>query len=92
MAKNIDSKELVSLIDRASGEMASAAEEFASLCTIFDAIIAATGGHSLAHRLAQLGRNNADRLAADFEESCSNYNAHTERFAGVLRLVAREAS
>ncbi|MDR5778778.1 hypothetical protein QCE63_04945 [Caballeronia sp. LZ065] len=90
MVENIDSKELVSLVDTASGDFVSASEAFADISALFQAIAAASPADAMIHRLARLGEDLADRRAADYEKLQIDFNGHTERFMRALR--AKEAS
>jgi hypothetical protein len=67
------------LIDNAAGELAVAEEVLIDLCALFEAIVAATKGHELAHRLAALGVRTADEYRESFEGSKETYNHHSRK-------------
>jgi hypothetical protein len=80
----LDVKEIVGRIDMAAGLFASAAQSFADLCAIFEAIRAAAPAGSLTARLAQLGVNNCEMSDSDFTEYSTDYSAHTESYSAAL--------
>ncbi|MFM0173195.1 hypothetical protein PQR33_28160 [Paraburkholderia sediminicola] len=77
-------KEIVSRIDMAAGLFASAAQSFADLCAVFEAIKAAAPAGSLTARLAQLGINNCETGDSDFTEYSTDFSAHTESYSAAL--------
>lgn len=79
-----DVKEIASRIDMAAGLFASAAQSFADLCAVFEAIRAAAPAGSLTARLAQLGINNCETGDSDFTEHSSDFSAHTESCCAAL--------
>lgn len=80
----IDLKEVVSRIDMAAGLFASAAQSFADMCAVFEAIRAAAPAGSLTARLAQLGINNCETHDCDFTELTKDYSAHAESYSTAM--------
>ncbi|RAS35859.1 hypothetical protein [Paraburkholderia bryophila] len=81
---SLDVKEIVSQIDMAAGLFASAAQSFADLCAVFEAIRAAAPAGSLTARLAQLGINNCETGDSDFTEYSTDFSAYTESCSAAL--------
>ncbi|WP_144142668.1 hypothetical protein [Paraburkholderia sp. BCC1884] len=80
----IDLKDIVFRVDKASGLFAHAAQSFADVCAIFEAIKAAAPAGSLPARLAQLGINNCETHDSDFTEWMEDYSAHAEAYTAAL--------
>lgn len=80
----LDVAEIVGRIDMAAGLFASAAQSFADMCAVFEAIRAAAPAGSLTARLAQLGINNCETGDSDFTEYSTDYGAHTESYSAAL--------
>ncbi|MFM0002755.1 hypothetical protein PQR57_17175 [Paraburkholderia dipogonis] len=76
----LDVKEIVSRIDIAAGLFASAAQSFADMSAVFEAIRAAAPAGSLTARLAQLGINNCETGDSDFTEYSTDFCAHTKSY------------
>ena len=92
-AEQIDLKDIVRRLDMASGLFAHAAQSFADMCAIFEAIKAAAPTGSLTARLAQLGMNNCESHDSDFTEYGEDYGANVEVYSVALadRVVQRFA-
>ncbi|MDR5770869.1 MULTISPECIES: hypothetical protein [unclassified Caballeronia] len=90
MAEKLDTKEIAFRIDSAAGEFAHAASCFGSLATLFEAIIAATEDHSLAHRLAKLGENMCVEYDDAYMTLRDDYCAHAERYGSTMRHSEKE--
>ena len=75
------------LIDNASGEFAVAEEVLTDLCALFEAIVAATKAHELAHRLAALGVRTADEYRDSFEGTKEKYNGHSRNLVEAMRAA-----
>ncbi|WP_322008284.1 hypothetical protein [Paraburkholderia tropica] len=78
--------ELVDEIEQTVGLLASAAQSFADLSALFEAIAAASGAGSLASRLAQTGLNMAESLNCDFDRYSTDFGADVEQFSAALGL------
>jgi|GEM_PF-2726666 len=81
----IDTKEILSLVEMAVGQFASAAVSFADMGAIFEAIAAAAPRDSLMSRLANLGVSLCEQRECDFIEQQTEYEAHVERFDDTLQ-------
>jgi hypothetical protein len=79
-------KEIVSRIDMAAGLFASAAQSFADLSAVFEAIRAAAPAGSLTARLAQLGINNCETGDSDFTEYSTDFSAHAESHSAPVMI------
>jgi hypothetical protein len=90
-AHEIDAKEILSLVEMAVGQFASAAASFVDTASIFEAIAAAAPRGSLMSRLANLGIGVCEQRECDFTEQQTAYEAHVERFDATLGQSA-EAS
>jgi hypothetical protein len=77
---------VVDQLDQSTGLLASAAQSFADLSALFEAIGAASGAGSLANRLAQAGLNMAESLNCDFDRYSTEFGADVERFSVALGL------
>ena len=83
-AEQIDLNDIVRRLDMASGLFAHAAQSFADMCAIFEAIKAAAPTGSLTARLAQLGMNNCESHDSDFTEYGEDYGANVEVYSSAL--------
>ena len=83
----LEHRALHRLIDNASGELAVAEENFIDLGALFEAIVAATPAHELAHRLAALGVRTADEYRDSFEETKEKYNEHSRNIVAAMRAA-----
>ncbi|MBN3848348.1 hypothetical protein G3N58_16140 [Paraburkholderia sp. Ac-20342] len=81
----IDTKEILSLVEMAVGQFASAAASFVDVAAIFEAIAAAAPSGSLMSRLANLGIGLCEQRECDFIEQQITYEAHVERFDDTLQ-------
>jgi hypothetical protein len=88
----VDLKEVVFLVDSASGLFALAMESHVDLGALFEAIIAATPGDCLVKRLASMGERLCDERANDFDCYREDYNLHTEQYMAALQERSREPS
>lgn len=80
MIEQIDTKEIFSLVDNASGNFAFAHESFAQIAALFEAIAASLPDYSVGHRLAKLGEDVCDDRTSTFESMRDEYNGHVERY------------
>ncbi|MBN3805896.1 hypothetical protein GXB81_22995 [Paraburkholderia sp. Ac-20336] len=80
MRNEIDTKEVVGLVDGASGSFAVAGETFQRVAALFGALVKALPEHSEARQLALLGEDLCEDRAETFLAFRDDYNAHTERF------------
>jgi hypothetical protein len=78
--------ELVDQLDQTTGLLASAAQSFCDLSTIFEAIKASAPAGSLESRLAQAGVNMAESLNCDFDGYNSHFDIVVKRFSAALGL------
>lgn len=83
-AEPLDVKEIVGRIDKASGLFAHAAQSFADMGAIFEAVKAAAPYGSVTARLAQLGINNCETHDSDFSEWLEDYSAQAESCSAAL--------
>ena len=80
----IDLNEVARRIDMASGLFAHAAQSFADMSAVFEAIRAAAAAGSLTARLAQLGVNNCETHDSEFTEWQEDFSAHAEIYSAAL--------
>jgi hypothetical protein len=83
--EQIDTKEILSLIEQASEQFASNAMSFVDIGVIFEAI-ATVAPASLTGRLANLGKNLCEKCEFELAEQRSAYELHVERFESRLQL------
>ncbi|MGF6757270.1 hypothetical protein [Paraburkholderia sp. GAS42] len=78
------------LVDDAAGQFAIASETLNDLGALFEAIIAATKGHELAHRLAALGARTAEEYRESFETKRDDYNRHSGNIVEAMQASRGE--
>lgn len=84
----LDVKEIVSAVDSASSLLAYAAETFADIMTIFEALNALMASNTLAGRLARLGEGLCAERITDFQQYRDDYNELTHRFMEAVDVGA----
>ena len=82
--EQLDAREIVSLVNLATSQFASAAASFVDTGAIFEAISASAPSGSLVNRLANLGMGLCEARESDFTEQQIAYEAHIERFDSAL--------
>lgn len=85
MPKDIDLKEIVSLIGSASVEFACASQSFTDISALFNALAALADNPSRVQELATLGARMSESNAAAFEEEGAIYREHGVGLAEQLR-------
>lgn len=86
----LSTKALHRLIDSAAGEFAVAEEALVDLGALFEAIVAATKSHELAHRLALLGARTAEEYRDSFEGMKEGYNEHSRNIVEAMKAHRSE--
>ncbi|MDR5756352.1 hypothetical protein [Caballeronia sp. LZ035] len=87
MAKDIDLKELASLIGSASIEFACASQSFNDISAVFNALGALAENPTLVQQLAALGARMSESNAAAYEEEGATYREHSVGLAESIRPV-----
>ncbi|WP_250522913.1 MULTISPECIES: hypothetical protein [unclassified Caballeronia] len=90
MAKDIDLKELASLIGSASVELACASQSFTDISALFNALGALADKPSLVQQLAALGVRMSESNAAAYEEEGATYREHGVGLAESIRPVGSQ--
>lgn len=85
--QQLDVKEILSLVELAGGQFASAAVSFVDVGAVFEAIETAAPCGSLMSRLASLGINLCEARESDFTEQQTAYEAHVDRFESALQRL-----
>jgi hypothetical protein len=90
-ATTVSTREFASRVDDAAGLLAYAAESFAKIATLTDAIHALTDEPEIGRNLARIAHDMAEELADSFGGYRCEYNAESKRIssAGVTQ-AARE--
>ncbi|QNB10905.1 hypothetical protein G5S35_04505 [Paraburkholderia tropica] len=78
--------ELLDEIDQASGLLASAAQSFADLAALLEAVVAAAPAGSLQSRIARAGQNLCDNLESDFTNYSLEFSRGSEQHSRALGL------
>ncbi|WP_250488300.1 hypothetical protein [Caballeronia sp. NCTM1] len=87
MAKEIDLKEIASLIGTASVELDSASRSFADISALFIALGALADNPTLVHQLSALGARMSESNAAAYEEEGATYREHGVNLTEQIRSV-----
>ena len=78
--------ELVDQLDQTAGLLASAAQAFCDLSSLFEEIKAAAPEGSLQNRLAQAGINMSESLNCDFDRYSADFGADVECYSTALGI------
>ncbi|WP_250478691.1 MULTISPECIES: hypothetical protein [unclassified Caballeronia] len=87
MAKEIDLKEIASVIGTASVELDCASRSFADISALFNALGALADNPTLVHQLSALGARMSESNAATYEEESATYREHGVGLAELIRTV-----